>query len=329
MKFSDNWLCAATAEQRKRIHRDACHRGADRVIYRTGFRPLGQTSIKASRGQGGSAMRLGALVMLVLMAPACSNSSSDSGGGSPTGVAAPETAISTNLYDNTRSAATPNEKTLNTSNVKAGKFGLLFSRTIEGFVYGHVLYAPAVMINGAKHNVIYVATQANKVYAFDADDANAGDPLWVKQLGAPMPLDIMGLTLPDGTVFTTGTPPMPATYPSCQDLKASGKVGITSTPVIDPKTNLLYVVSKSRDAMGDTQTLHAFDLATGNEPTAPATISAMGFMPTFHLNRPGLLLQDGIIYVAFGSHCDDAAQYYHGWIFAYDAKTLTQKGVYN
>jgi hypothetical protein len=273
-------------------------------------------------------MRLGTLlVALFLLAPACSNSGSDSNNTlPPSGPAPAETAITTNLYDNVRSAATSNEKYLNTSNVKAGKFGLLFSRTIDGFLYGHVLYVPNVTIKGAPHNVIYTATQSNMIYAFDADDAAASAPLWSKQLAAPMPLD-KPATLPDGTAFMAGGM---NSYPSCQDLKPSGKVGVTATPVIDPMAKLMYVVSKSRDATGaDTQQLHAFDLATGDEPTPAATISAPGFSATFHLNRPGLLLQDGVVYIGFGSHCDDAVNFYHGWIFAYDAKTLTQKGVYN
>jgi len=266
---------------------------------------------------------------LVLVAPACSNSNSDGGGNTmlpPSGPAPANTAIVTNLYDNVRSGANPNEPYLNASNVKVGKFGLLFSRTIDGFLYGHVLFVPGVTIAGAKHNVLYAATQANMIYAFDADDAAATKPLWSKQLSAPMPLD-KPAKLPDGTDFVAAGM---NSYPSCQDLKPSGKVGVTATPVIDQAAGLMYVVSKSRDAMGvDTQQLHAFKLDSGDEPTPPATISAPNFSATFHLNRPGLLLQDGVVYIGFGSHCDDAVNFYHGWIFAYDAKTLTQKGAYN
>lgn len=270
-----------------------------------------------------------AFTSVVLVFAACASSASSPGVNVDRGPAAPETAILTNLYDNTRSASTPNEKTLNTSNVKAGKFGLLFSRQIDGFIYGHVLYVPGVSIDNKTHNVIYAATESNMIYAFDADDPGAGDPLWSKQLAPPMPLGLT-VTLPDGMPFTAGTPPMQMPYPSCQDLKASGKVGITSTPVIDPDAQLMYVVSKTHDPRGmDQQELHAFDLATGNEPTPGVPITAPGFLPTFHLNRTGLLLQDGVVYIAFGSHCDDAANFYHGWIFAYDAKTLAQKGVYN
>jgi outer membrane protein assembly factor BamB len=266
------------------------------------------------------------LAALVSLVAACSNSS-DNGSTPPptTGTPAPqpsaspaaETAIVTNLYDNARSGATANEKVLVASNVNKDKFGLLFSRKIEGFVYGHVLYVPGLTIKGAKHNVIFAGTQANMVYAFDADDPTAADPLWSRKLAPPMPLPI-ALTLPDGTMVPS--------YPSCQDLKPSGQVGITSTPVIDPATKTMYVVSKTNDA----QRLYALDITTGDDLAgSPATITGMGFTPTLHLNRPGLLLQDGAIYIAFGSHCDDQKTLYHGWIFAYDAKTLQQKGVYN
>jgi hypothetical protein len=259
------------------------------------------------------------LVLLVPLVPACSDSNSGDGTTSnPAVTPGPETAIVTNLYDNTRSGATSAEKVLNATNVAAkNKFGLLFSRKVDGFVYGHVLYVPGLTINNAKHNVVFTATQANMVYAFDADDPAAATPLWSKKLGAPMPLPI-ALTLPDGTMVPV--------YPSCEDLAASGQVGITSTPVIDQSLKVMYVVSKTNDA----QRLHALDLTTGNDlPGSPAEITAMGFMPTLHLNRPGLLLQDGVVYIGFGSHCDDQKALYHGWIFAYDAKTLKQRGFYN
>jgi outer membrane protein assembly factor BamB len=264
-------------------------------------------------------MRSRLLLVCLSMTAACGGG----GGSSSVQAVGSEVQIVTNLYDNARSAATPNEKRLNTHNVTKGHFGLLFSRPIDGFLYGHVLYVPGVTINKVEHNVIYAATEANMVYAFDADDPAATKPLWSKQLGSPMPLG-EALMLPDGTAVMT-----PPGYPSCQDLKPSGRVGITSTPVIDPATKTLYVVSKTREPGGDQQTLHAFDIASGAERTAPVPITAMGFAPSLHLNRPGLLLQDGVVYVAFGSHCDDAKPFYHGWIFAHDAKTLQQRGVYN
>ena len=253
---------------------------------------------------------------LVFLSLTCSSSD-------PKPLASAGAPIVTNLYDNGRSGATTHETTLTTSNVGRATFGLQFSRAIDGFIYGHVLYMPKLTINKAKHNVIFAATEANMVYAFDADDPKAEDPLWTKMLGAPMPLGA-ALMLPDGTMVQA-----PPGYPSCQDLKPSGRVGITSTPVIDPASRTLYVVSKTRESQGDQQTLHALDLLTGDERGTPVRIAAPGFMPTLHLNRPGLLLQDGVIYIGFGSHCDDRKELYHGWIFADDATTLEQRGFYN
>jgi outer membrane protein assembly factor BamB len=259
-------------------------------------------------------MRCEWFVPAILIVSACSNSAGTHG---PSRAPGPETAIVTNLYDNARSGSTSAEKVLNTANVSRGTFGRLFSRTVDGLMYGHVLYVPGLSIKGGKRNVIFAATEANIVYAFDADDPAAAEPLWSRKLAAPMTLP-MALTLPDGTMI-------PA-YPSCQDLKAAAQVGITSTPTIDLAANTIYVVSKTVDA----QRLHALDLATGNDqPGSPAVITATGFIPALHLNRPGLLLQDGVVYIAFGSHCDDQKTLYHGWIFAYDAKTLKQRGVYN
>jgi outer membrane protein assembly factor BamB len=151
--------------------------------------------------------------------------------------------------------------------------------------------------------VLYVATASNIVYAFDADDPAANAPLWMKMLEAPVPLV-------DG-------------YTTCDDMKASGKVGITSTPVIDLAQGKIFVVTKANDATR----LHALDLLTGTDAAAATTISAPMFDSRLHLNRPGLLLQDGVIYVAFSSHCDKDP--YHGWVFAVDSKTMQSRGVYN
>jgi hypothetical protein len=225
------------------------------------------------------------------------------GTGGSTPVAAEESAILTNRYDNLRTGSTLQEKILTPANVTKDGFGLLFSRSINGLVYGQPLYVPGLMINGAKHNVLYVATASNIVYAFDADDPAANAPLWMKMLEAPFPLT-------DG-------------YPSCADMKASGKAGITSTPVIDLQQGKIFVVTKSTDSTR----LHALDLLTGADSSMVATLSAPMFNSKMHLNRPGLLLLDGTIYIAFSSHCDDNP--YHGWVFAIDSKTMQAKGVFN
>src|SRR5450432_826509 len=225
------------------------------------------------------------------------------GGGTISGFA-----VVTDRYDNVRSASNLNETVLTTSNVTASKFGLLFSRTIVGYVYGQPLFVGGLTVNGARHNVVYVATQHNMVYAFDADAPTPDSPLWSKSLGTSM-------TLGAGADYD----------PGCLDLR--NEVGITSTPVISLADGKIYVVAKTTND----QQLHALDLATGAETAGSPISVGKTAMPALdvrtHLNRPGLLLVNGTIYIAFGSHCDNGA--YHGWIFGYDAKTLTLKSTYN
>jgi outer membrane protein assembly factor BamB len=224
-------------------------------------------------------------------------------GGSPQPVSA-NGAVLTNHYDNARTGSTLGETILTTRNVNKGTFGLLFTRALKGAVYGQPLYLPGIMINGAKHNVVYVATEHNMIYAYDADDPAAATPLWSKMFEAP-------LALGNG-------------FPSCGDMSAAGEVGITATPVIDPNQGKIFLVTKSTDG----QRLHALDVSTGVDVPAPVMISAgPGFDSRNYLNRPGLLLLDGVVYAGFGSHCDQGP--YHGYVFAFDAKTLESKGVFN
>jgi hypothetical protein len=210
--------------------------------------------------------------------------------------------VVTNRYDNARSGSNPNERILDTTNVTAAKFGMLFSQSITGQVYGQPLYVPGVTVNGATHNVMYVATAHNMVFAFDADTKQA--PLWTRQLEASMPT---------------------AAIAGCGDMVDS-EVGITSTPVISSAESKIYVVAKTKGAT----MLHALDLGTGADgagsPRSVGTGTA-GFESDIHLNRPGLLLLNGNVYIAFGSHCDSGA--YHGWIFGHDAHTLVQTSSFN
>lgn len=246
------------------------------------------------------------------MAGAADASGGSSGGGN-TGdggvLVANGFAVETNNYDNARSGANVKETILTTSNVAPGKFGLLFSRTIVGASYGQPLYVSGVMINGTKRNVVYVATEENNVYAFDADSPTASAPLWSKNLGATLNINSAAFKV------------------NCNDMLGSNDVvGVTSTPVISVADNKIFVAAKGPG----THTLHSLDLATGMPaPGSPANIGTgmADFDPNIHLNRPGLLLSNGIIYVAYGSHCDNFS--YHGWIFGYDAKTLTRKMTFN
>lgn len=200
-------------------------------------------------------------------------------------------------------------------------FGKKFSQTVDGFIYAQPLYVPQVAISGkGMHNVVYVATENDGVYAFDADSnigANA-NPLWK-------------VTLLDAAhgAGAAATPTDSTTDNACTDLIPI--IGVTSTPVIDPSTGIMYVESKSKETGNFFHRLHALDITTGGEKVSPTTITAtvggIAFNPVMHTNRPGLLLLNGVVYVAYASDCDNTP--YHGWIFAYDAVTLSQKAVFN
>jgi outer membrane protein assembly factor BamB len=211
--------------------------------------------------------------------------------------------VLTNRYDNARSGANTSETILDTTSVASAKFGKLFSQTISGSVYGQPLYAAGVMVNGAAHNVVYVATAQNMVYAFDADTMQA--PIWTKQLETPVPTGAVG--------------------GGCGDM-VTNVVGITSTPVISLDENKIYVVARTNGA----NNLHALDLATGADGAgSPAAIGTgtAGYTANSQLNRPGLLLLNGVVYAGFGSNCDSGG--YHGFIFGHDAHTLAQKSAFN
>ncbi len=228
--------------------------------------------------------------------------------------------VLTQHNDNYRAGANLNETALNTATVNALRFGKLFSRAVDGYIYAQPLYVAQVNIPGqGARNVVYVATEHNSVYAFDADAADAKAPLWQVNLGAPVPSTDID--------------------PDYHDL--TPEIGITSTPVIDPGSQTIYVVAKSKDASNAYhQKLHALDLATGqNRMGSPVEISAqvqgiglgnangtISFDPLLNLNRPGLLLLNGAVYLAFGSHGDIGD--YHGWVLGYDAKTLAQVAVF-
>ncbi|MGB8328233.1 MAG: IPT/TIG domain-containing protein [Steroidobacteraceae bacterium] len=211
-----------------------------------------------------------------------------------------------------------NETALNVSNVRPAQFGKLFTRTVDGQIYAQPLYVAGLNLGTTVRNVVYIATEKNNVYAFDADDPNASAPLWQVNLGPPVP------------VADTG---------EIYDINEF--VGITSTPVIDPVTGTLYCVAKTKEGGSYFQRLHALDIRTGQEKFGgPALIAGsvpgtgagsvagtLTFDPLKHLNRPALLLVNGHVYVAFGSHGD--SEPWHGWVFGYDAATLQRTAIFN
>jgi hypothetical protein len=208
--------------------------------------------------------------------------------------------------DNAHTGQQRNETILTPANVNSKHFGKKFSLTVDGYVFAQPLYVANLAIDGKNHNVVYVATEHDSVYAFDADAA--GTPLWhVSFLGSA------AATVPAGNVGSTVKP----------------EVGITGTPVIDPGSNTLYVVAETLEK-GSTYVhrLHALDLATGAErPNSPVVISGGVFQSKEQLQRGSLLLANGQIYFAFGSQGDTGT--YQGWVFAYDPSSLAQTSRWN
>jgi Bacterial Ig-like domain (group 2) len=212
-------------------------------------------------------------------------------------------------FDNGRSGWNNKETSLSPGNVSSKTFGKLFSYLVDGYAYAEPLLMSNVTINGATHNVLYVATEHDSVYAFDADNGS-GTPLWHVSL------------LQSGeTPITAGT---------IQPFQ-----GVTSTPVIDPASNTMYVVSAQRTASGATFRLNALDIATGAQkfsgpkliqasvPGTNATaVNGVVSLPQGCIQRAALLLANGNVYIGFGS-C------HSGWLLAYDAHTLAQTGVFN
>ncbi len=214
--------------------------------------------------------------------------------------------------DNLRTGVNATETVLTPANVNVSKFGKVASYSVDGRIYAQPLYVPGVTINGAVHNVVYAVTEADSVYAFDAD-AVASGPLWKRNFtnsGA-------GIT----TIASTDT----------GGSNVSPQIGISSTPVIDTSTGTLYCVAATNENGTYHWRLHALDIGTGADKFGGSVdVNAPGFIPLYQLQRPGLLLVNGTnprLYFAFGSNGDHNT--WHGWVFAYDASTLMQMGVYN
>ncbi len=225
--------------------------------------------------------------------------------------------------DNFRTGQNLAESVLTPSTVTPSQFGLQFADAIDAAAYAQPLYVPNVAIPGqGTHNVVYVATENDSVYAFDADQP--GLPLW-------------------HTSFINhahGITAVPSSDLGCGDLVPI--IGITATPVIDPVAGTLYVVSKVKLGPGSyQQQLHALDITTGlDQPNSPVTIAAkvpgtaedsvsgmISFNPLLQHDRPALTLANGVVYLSFASHCD--IEPYHGWILGYDETTLAKEVVFN
>lgn len=213
-----------------------------------------------------------------------------------------------------RSGANPNETILTTANVTESSFGKLFTLPIDGFTYAQPLYVPGVSISGGTHNVVYVATAHDSVYAFDGD---SGVQYWHVTLGTSVPSSVI----------------------NTQNIQV--EVGIISTPVIDPTSGTIYVVAKTYEDDVQIFRLHALDITTGAEKFGgpveiAASVSGTGmgssggtitFVAAKGNQRAALTLVNGIVYLAMSSHEDYTP--YHGWLLGYNAATLQQVQVFN
>jgi hypothetical protein len=228
--------------------------------------------------------------------------------------------VTTYHNDNARTGQNLNEINLTPANVNASNFGLLFVIATDGKVDAQPLYLPNLTISESAHNVLFVATEHGSVYGFDAD---TGTQLW--------------------KTSTLAAGEMPSDDHGCSQV--TPEIGVTSTPVIDASMGghgTIYVLAMSKDGSGNYhQRLHALDVTTGAEQFGgPKDIEAsypgsgdgssggkVIFDPGQQLDRPGLLLLNGVIYTSWGSHCDFRP--YTGWIIGYDEHTLSQLMVLN
>ncbi len=266
-------------------------------------------------------LRTWLLVPLIAACAACSH-----GGGSANTTPTPpppppppsgsHTDVTTYKNDVARTGQNLTETTLTLANVNSTSFGLLRTLATDAKVDAQPLYLSALTLGGAAHNVAFVATENDTVYAFDT---GSGAALWQKSLLASgeMPSDDRGC----GQVTPT--------------------IGITATPVIDRSAGangIIYVVAMSLDASQNYhQRLHALDVTTGAELLGgPIDVAALypaagggsnTFDPSAYEERAALLLENGTLYTAWTSHCD--ASPYTGWVIAYNASTLAQVAVLN
>jgi hypothetical protein len=240
------------------------------------------------------------------------------------------TAVTTYQYNTQRTGANLYETILTPANVNESRFGKRFSCAVDSYIYGQPLFMPGLSIAGATHNVVFVGTENNSVYAFDADGKTC-TPLWHTSIGPPVPCSANS----------------PASGTNCNSVLGTSTVGITSTMFIDPTLGAhgaIYV--EGRTAPGGVapfhHQLHKLDLTTGKEMSdSPVTISAsiagnacdnvngtITFNSATQQNRSALLYANGALYIGFASindapRCPNAA--FHGWILGYNASDIQQR----
>ena len=234
--------------------------------------------------------------------------------------AASTTSVLTYHNDNLRTGQNVNETTLTPANVTSATFGKLFALPVDGQVFAQPLYVSKVTVGTQVHNLLFVATEHDSVYAWDADTSSS-TPIWQTSFINPS----AGVTpIPCGEAAGTG---------DCVTI--TPEFGITSTPVIDSSTGTLYVVAGTKEVSGTTSyvyRLHALSITTGQEkfggPVAiQASAGSVNLVPKQELQRPGLLLVNGVVYIGFGSHGDQVP--FYGWLLGYNGSTLQQVMVFN
>lgn len=225
--------------------------------------------------------------------------------------------VLTHHNDNSRTGQNLNETYLSPAVVNVNRFGQLFNQPLDGMAVAEPLYVPNLQIQGTQHNVVFVVTLHDGVYAFDAE-SNAGNnslPLWYTSLIHP----------PDVTT-------VPIADQGCVGHNFT-EMGILGTPVIDPNTQTMYLVAKTKEQGKYLFRLHALNLQTGRENAgSPVAIqgsyTSNGNLVTFsaqhRMNRPALLLSDGVIYIGFGNMGCKGSPPSTGWLTAYTESTLQQ-----
>jgi hypothetical protein len=234
--------------------------------------------------------------------------------------------VLTSRYNEARTGANISETTLNVSNVNSATFGALFSLAVSGSVYAQPLYVPGVTIPGkGVHNVLYVCTMADIIYAFDADSNTGGNksPLW--KLNLTNPPQVVAPTWKQITGSAIGN--------------VTGTVGIMSTPVINFPKGIMFVLARTLESGKFVYRLHSINFASGvdmNSVEISATIPGTGaasvggviaFDPKQEMQRPGLAVTNsGLVVIAWSSQQDTDP--YHGWVMAYREDNLHQAGVF-
>jgi len=260
----------------------------------------------------------------VLLLAACKGDITDNNSGEPSTTNPQSVSVLTQHNDNTRAGWNNNETLLTTTNVNTERFGRLFALPVDDNVFAQPLVVGKLNIHNGLHNVVYVATVNNTVYAYDGDN---GKLYWQKNFTAP------GMRPPKNSDMTGACG---GTYTDF-----SANIGIVGTPVIDATRQTIYFVARSmKDSNTFVQHLHAVDIVSGSDVGGPVAITATAagsgdgsvnnvitFDPQRQNQRQALTLLNGVVYVTFSSHCDWGP--YHGWILGYDAATLQQQVVYN